>query len=68
MKSGFHLLNTAGVIMAVVGGIWAAPAHAETYEYDALGRLTKVTFDDGSTITYTYDENGNRVTVVGDKP
>lgn len=68
MKSRFHLLKTTVLVAALAGGIWAAPAHAETYEYDALGRLTKVTFDDGSTITYVYDENGNRVSVVGDKP
>ncbi len=39
----------------------AAPviSHAETYTYDVTGRLTSVTYDDGSTITYTYDNAGN---------
>jgi len=35
------------------------PANAETYTYDAAGRLTSVTYDDGSSITYTYDNTGN---------
>lgn len=30
------------------------------YEYDVLDRITKVTFHDGSTVTYTYDPDGNR--------
>lgn len=68
MKSRFQLLKTSLLIAALAGGISVAPASAETYEYDALGRLTKVTFDDGSTITYVYDENGNRISIVGDKP
>lgn len=32
---------------------------AETYEYDSLHRLTKVIYDDGSVVTYSYDKNGN---------
>jgi YD repeat-containing protein len=35
-------------------------AHAaETYTYDAAGRLTHVVYADSSWITYTYDANGN---------
>jgi len=32
---------------------------AETYTYDAAGRLTSATYADGSAIAYTYDKNGN---------
>lgn len=32
---------------------------AETYEYDALNRVTQVKYDDGSYLTYKYDANGN---------
>ena len=42
-------------------------ALAETYTYDAAGRLTNVTYDDGTSITYTYDNNGNILTI-GDAP
>jgi len=31
-----------------------------TYDYDALHRLTRVTYDDGSAILYEYDAVGNR--------
>jgi len=45
------------------GLLAAAPVGAAsvTYTYDALGRLTQVVYDDGKTITYAYDEAGNRV-------
>ena len=32
---------------------------AEEYLYDALNRVTRVTYDDGSYVEYTYDKNGN---------
>lgn len=38
---------------AVAGGV--------TYSYDKLSRLTQVTYGDGTTITYTYDRVGNRI-------
>lgn len=34
-------------------------SQAETYSYDQTGRLTGVTYDDNSSITYSYDNNGN---------
>ena len=41
----------------------AAPviSRAEIYNYDAAGRLTGVTYDDGSSVIYIYDANGNRL-------
>lgn len=36
---------------------------ATTYTYDPLGRVTKVTFDNGNKIVYCYDQAGNRSTV-----
>lgn len=37
---------------------------AAIYNYDEQGRLKQVTFNNGSQITYSYDENGNRQNVV----
>jgi len=34
---------------------------AESYNYDTVGRLVKVSYDDGSSISYTYDANGSRL-------
>ena len=41
-----------------------AYAGTATYTYDNLGRVTKVTYSNGKSVTYSYDAAGNRVTVV----
>ncbi|WP_172448563.1 Ig-like domain-containing protein [Caulobacter mirabilis] len=43
----------------------------ETYRYDDLGRLISVTYANGQSVAYSYDDNGNRtqqVTVLGNRP
>jgi len=35
----------------------------DVYQYDAIGRLTRVTHEGGPEITYTYDANGNLLSV-----
>lgn len=38
-------------------------AQATTYEYDELGRLQTVTYDNGQTVTYERDAGGNLLIV-----
>ncbi|EGY02711.1 RHS/YD repeat-containing protein [Nitrospirillum viridazoti Y2] len=61
----------AKVVFAVLSTIIVAgqSAYADTqYVYDALGRLTKVTYGNGAVTTYTYDAAGNRTTVTTNNP
>jgi YD repeat-containing protein len=53
------------VVLACVLGLVIAgsTAFADTYTYDQYGRLTGVTYSDGSSVTYAYDAAGNRTTV-----
>ena len=51
------------VTVFVLALILAEPARTESYSYDVAGRLTGVTYDDGSSIAYTYDANGNLLTI-----
>jgi MYXO-CTERM domain-containing protein len=51
------------VLLVAAGSAWA-----ESYEYDAAGRLAKVTYADGKTIDYRYDSSGNVVEVEADPP
>jgi len=60
--SGFHICQrlVLGVLALI---LLAVPSFAGSinYTYDGLGRLTGVGRADGFTITYTYDELGNRL-------
>ena len=55
------LLGSAAMLGMALG-LFASQANAITasYSYDALGRVTGVTYSDGTAITYQYDAAGNR--------
>jgi YD repeat-containing protein len=59
------MMNRQGnsVLQAALALLLLAPAGllaVINYEYDALNRLTRVSYPDGSTIAYHYDPAGNR--------
>jgi YD repeat-containing protein len=41
-----------------------APTAVETQQFDTLGRLTDIAYATGASIHYTYDANGNLLTIV----
>jgi YD repeat-containing protein len=51
----------AGLLLVSVG---VAQAGSVSYTYDALGRLTRAAYSNGTVIVYTYDATGNRTTQV----
>lgn len=57
-------LLLAGLTACVILAAGAAHGATASYEYDALGRLTKVTSSDGKLAVYKYDAAGNRTQVV----
>lgn len=44
--------------------IGTVAAGSVTYEYDALGRLERIVYDDGTVIEFVYDAAGNRTSRV----
>lgn len=59
------------MVCSVVLGILTMPVQgaemivcAEEYEYDDLNRIIKVTYDDGGTVEYVYDSNGNIIETI----
>lgn len=65
-RSAFAKLLLGGTAFAAFGR--AGVAHADTYTYDALGRLATVTRPNGAVVTYAYDAAGNRTSVVSAPP
>ncbi|MCF6196799.1 MAG: hypothetical protein L3J50_08860 [Emcibacter sp.] len=47
-------------VVATMLTLFSQTSFSATYEYDALGRLTKVIYQGGSTVEYSYDAAGNR--------
>jgi YD repeat-containing protein len=65
-----HLLRIGAAIL--IAAIAPAPSTAalqgptavETYHHDAIGRLTDIAYANGGSFHYTYDANGNLLSVV----
>lgn len=52
-------LDALALIVLATSIALARPTDAQTYTYDAAGRLTQVTYPGLTTIAYTYDAAGN---------
>lgn len=51
--------------IAFAVAVWAVPAlAAETYTYDTQSRLTDISYQNGSSLHYTYDANGNIISII----
>lgn len=60
-KTRFVLL----LALALAVAVWAPLAlAAEIYQHDPIGRLTDVTYANGGSLHYTYDANGNVLSIV----
>ncbi len=57
--SGLKWVAAVGLAIGLV--VSAAHGDGETYDYDALGRIITVTYNDGAVMEYVYDNNGNRL-------
>ena len=51
-------------VLFIVALMAMAPTAVETQQFDALGRLTDIAYATGGSIHYTYDANGNLLTIV----
>lgn len=56
-------ISCAIVVFLFVLMVAALPASAAVYTYDALNRLTSVTYKNGQRIIYSYDRAGNMINV-----
>ena len=61
-KRTWSLRARAAFLAFVLAAASSSSASAQTYSYDAAGRLTRVTYAGGRTTTYTYDAAGNLTT------
>lgn len=55
-------------VLFIVALMAIAPTAVETQQFDALGRLTDITYATGGSIHYTYDANSNLLTIVSTIP
>jgi len=63
-RGSLTLAYTNGLLTSVTD--WAVPARTVSYQYDAQGRLWKVTDREGKTTTFGYDGTSSRLTTITD--
>jgi len=61
MRTVGALLQCAALVGLVV---LQGPTAVESYAHDAIGRLTDITYANGGSFHYTYDANGNLLSVI----
>jgi YD repeat-containing protein len=66
--TGAYLEAVSNAAAPLAGTDAATSGWTERYEYDALGRLRKVTFANGATTRYTIDKAGNRTALNATAP
>ena len=59
-----HRSALVALILLAVLALPVGSYAAESYTYDPIGRLSNVSYDNGGSIHYTYDENGNLLSIV----
>jgi len=69
MTSTFRTIVTVMRCTALAVSFWlvVGPTQAsasETYAHDAIGRLTDVAYANGGSLHYTYDANGNVLSII----
>ena len=60
-NTGISLLLALTVVLGLAAEVTAGSV---SYEYDALGRLERIVYDDGKVIEFIYDAAGNRTSRV----
>ena len=61
MRRGYKKTFIYALVGVIILSTFSLIVKAEKYEYDSFDRVTKVIYDDGSYVTYTYDNNGSSV-------
>ena len=63
-KNTLVIASTLIISLALLLSSVPALAGSVSYEYDALGRLERVVYDDGTAVEFVYDAAGNRTSRV----
>jgi len=62
-RAAGHVILLLALALAMTGSATQARAD-ETHQYDAIGRKTDIAYASGASIHYTYDANGNVLSIV----